>query len=194
MFIQSGKGLNYSWRSVKNGKEETHTVEQTYYLILEALDTVGMISTVSNVKMSMADDKEAEISVKLTNDLVGARKDKVAFGHAAKEVRFVLNSQQEEANFATINIKPELVTTARGLRFNSGGAVSKGQDSTGVKVEDGGTIVIGGLFKELRIGLTRKIPLLGDLPFVGFAFRNEKTRIQKIEIIIFLTPKIITES
>jgi hypothetical protein len=39
MFVRMGKGLKYSWKTVIDGKEETHTVEQTYYLVLEALDT-----------------------------------------------------------------------------------------------------------------------------------------------------------
>ncbi|MCH8906326.1 MAG: hypothetical protein IH840_04480 [Candidatus Heimdallarchaeota archaeon] len=39
MFIHTGRGLNHSWKTIVDGREEVHTVEQTYYLILEALDT-----------------------------------------------------------------------------------------------------------------------------------------------------------
>ncbi len=42
MFTQMGKGIDYSWKAFVDGMEETHTVEQTYYLILEALDTASI--------------------------------------------------------------------------------------------------------------------------------------------------------
>jgi len=51
--------------------------------------------------------------------------------------------------------------------------------------------VIGGLFKDIMMESTRKIPLLGDLPLLGFAFRNKAQQIRRTEIIIFLRPKII---
>jgi hypothetical protein len=41
MFYFSGRGLDYSWKSIASGIEEVHTVEQTYYLVLEALDTAA---------------------------------------------------------------------------------------------------------------------------------------------------------
>ena len=61
-----------------------------------------------------------------------------------------------------------------------------------VLVQDGETIVIGGLIKNQDIKTINKIPLLGDLPLLGFAFRNTHITKHKTEIVIFLTPKIIT--
>ena len=61
-------------------------------------------------------------------------------------------------------------------------------------VGNGQTIVLGGIFQlEERTG-TRKIPLLGDIPYLGRLFRNDTEHYEKREILIFITPKIIDEA
>lgn len=59
-------------------------------------------------------------------------------------------------------------------------------------VKDQVTIVIGGLIKEEKIKTTKKIPLLGSIPILGFAFRSKDDLVRKTEIILFLTPRIIS--
>ncbi len=71
---------------------------------------------------------------------------------------------------------------------------TKAELITNVMVKDGQTIVIGGLFRD-DVRTTRKqIPLLGDLPLVGAAFRSTTDSNIRQEIIVMLTPHIITES
>jgi len=65
--------------------------------------------------------------------------------------------------------------------------------STQVRVRDGETIIIGGLVQtELQL-TTSKIPLLGDLPFLGAFFRSSNRRETRTELVIFITPRILTE-
>ena len=52
--------------------------------------------------------------------------------------------------------------------------------------------VIGGLIKEEKIKTINKVPILGDIPLLGMAFRNTSDLIRKTEIVIFLTPQIIS--
>ena len=52
--------------------------------------------------------------------------------------------------------------------------------------------MIGGLMKDEKIKTVKKIPLLGDIPLLGAAFRNKDDLVRKTELVIFLTPKIIT--
>jgi hypothetical protein len=59
-----------------------------------------------------------------------------------------------------------------------------------VPATDGKTIVIGGLIATEKIATIRKIPLMGDLPLLGFAFRFHDSSVQREEFIVFLTPKI----
>ncbi len=61
-------------------------------------------------------------------------------------------------------------------------------------VGNGQTLVLGGIFQTEEVSGTDKVPLLGDLPFVGKLFRNELRNIEKREILIFITPKIIDDN
>ena len=65
--------------------------------------------------------------------------------------------------------------------------------STQVLVANGETIVLGGIFQQTSANDISKIPLLGDLPFVGGLFRNSSEVLEKRELLIFVTPKIVTE-
>ena len=56
---------------------------------------------------------------------------------------------------------------------------------------DGQTVVLGGLLSENVSKTKDKVPMLGDLPFVGRLFRSESSKTQKKNLIIFVTPKII---
>lgn len=63
---------------------------------------------------------------------------------------------------------------------------------TDILVENGGTVVIGGIYEETENQATSRIPFLGDLPYVGFLFRNTRTDRDKVELLIFITPKIVS--
>jgi type IV pilus assembly protein PilQ len=68
------------------------------------------------------------------------------------------------------------------------------QIETQALVGNGQTLVLGGIFQTEEVNGTDKVPLLGDLPFVGKLFRNELRNIEKREILIFITPKIIDDN
>jgi Flp pilus assembly secretin CpaC len=70
--------------------------------------------------------------------------------------------------------------------------VKTSEAETSVVVKDGVTIVMGGLMEDTKIRTVNKLPLLGDIPFFGAAFRNVSDQIKKTELVIFLTPTIIT--
>ncbi len=75
----------------------------------------------------------------------------------------------------------------------AGPSVTKQQVVTNVVVENGGTLMLGGVFSEQESNTTERVPFLGDLPYVGFLFKqNTKTR-SRSELLIFLTPRIVTE-
>jgi general secretion pathway protein D len=66
--------------------------------------------------------------------------------------------------------------------------------STTVVVNSGDTVVLGGLIKENRTKITTKVPLLADLPFLGALFRKDTDSIQRKNLIIFVTAKMLTPS
>ena len=61
-------------------------------------------------------------------------------------------------------------------------------------VGDGQTLVLGGIFQTEEVNGTEKVPMLGDIPFLGKLFRNDLRNIEKREILIFITPKIIDDN
>jgi type IV pilus assembly protein PilQ len=71
-------------------------------------------------------------------------------------------------------------------------AIDTQEINTQVLVENGETIVLGGIFQQSSSNDVRKVPLLGDLPFVGYLFKNSSEVIEKRELLIFVTPKILT--
>lgn len=73
-------------------------------------------------------------------------------------------------------------------------SINTNQLNTSVVVNDGDTIVLGGVFRTEASEGVEKVPLLGDLPVVGAAFRNKQTTEQKNELLIFITPKLIREA
>ncbi len=64
---------------------------------------------------------------------------------------------------------------------------------TQVLVDHGETIVLGGIYQQQLISRTSKVPVLGDIPFVGYLFRNSSDSNERQELLIFVTPKIISE-
>ena len=68
------------------------------------------------------------------------------------------------------------------------------QVETKAIVGDGQTLVLGGLFQMQTVNNVEKVPFLGDVPYLGRLFRHDINDIQKREILIFITPKILNEA
>ncbi|GAO34845.1 secretin [Sulfuricella sp. T08] len=83
---------------------------------------------------------------------------------------------------------------SRGQDTIAGPAINTKQITTQVLVENGGTVVIGGIFNQEESTTVTKVPLLGDIPVLGFMFRNTDKRDDKRELLVFVTPKILKES
>jgi general secretion pathway protein D len=68
---------------------------------------------------------------------------------------------------------------------------AKRQAQTVVSMNNGSTVVIGGLIRDDKVTLEKKIPLLGDLPLVGGLFKFQRDRLQKTNLLIFITPHVM---
>ena len=64
---------------------------------------------------------------------------------------------------------------------------------TKVLVENGGTVVIGGIFEQVEGKDVSKVPFLGDIPYLGNLFKTTTTHSERTELLIFLTPKVISD-
>jgi type IV pilus assembly protein PilQ len=92
-----------------------------------------------------------------------------------------------DVNKDTPNPDPKLAT-------GGGVAIDTKHVKTEVLVDNGGTVVIGGIYYQETSELTGRIPILGDIPYLGWLFKNSEKKDKKQELLIFITPKIVAEN
>ena len=103
--------------------------------------------------------------------------------HITPDNRIILNL------VVTQDTRGDTVSTSTGPAV----AIDTQEISTQVLVENGETIVLGGIFQQVSTNDVSKVPLLGDIPYFGNLFKTTSTIEQKRELLIFVTPKIIEE-
>ena len=81
----------------------------------------------------------------------------------------------------------------RGINTAAGYAIDTKHIKTQVLVENGGTVVVGGIFTEDQVDTVDKVPVLGDLPGLGNLFKRTARSSEKREMLVFITPKVITD-
>jgi type IV pilus assembly protein PilQ len=72
--------------------------------------------------------------------------------------------------------------------------INKNEINTNILVENGETVVLGGIFEQQTANTQTKVPFLGDLPYVGRLFRKDVKKDNKSELLIFVTPRIVDDS
>jgi type IV pilus assembly protein PilQ len=72
-------------------------------------------------------------------------------------------------------------------------AINTKHVKTNVQVENGGTVVLGGIYTQTETDNVTKIPLFGDIPVVGNLFKTTGRSSEKTELLIFITPKIVSD-
>ncbi|WP_369825236.1 type IV pilus secretin PilQ [Acidovorax sp. T1m] len=82
---------------------------------------------------------------------------------------------------------------SRGETTTQGVAIDTKHIKTQILIENGGTVVIGGIFEMEDTNQENKIPLLGDVPVVGNLFKSRTKESSKREMLVFITPKVITD-
>jgi len=96
-------------------------------------------------------------------------------------------------NFVTLSVKPE-VSSFKGWAENNTPIISTKSSVAQLLLKDGETVIIGGIIDDHGTEKTNKVPVLGDLPFVGRLFRLDAKENRKTELVIFITPHIIKKT
>jgi type II secretory pathway component GspD/PulD (secretin) len=97
--------------------------------------------------------------------------------------------------YITMKIRPEVSSVDRILRTSQNNPipiVRTSESETTVMVKDGITITIAGLIEEREINKVEGVPLLCKIPILGYLFTNTSKQKEKTELVIFLTPRIMT--
>ena len=93
-----------------------------------------------------------------------------------------------------INMKIDASEDTLGDVFGGVPSINTKQINTQVLVDNGGTVVIGGIYTQAQTDSTTKVPLLGDIPIIGWLFKQNAVTDNKRELLIFISPKILQDS
>ena len=83
---------------------------------------------------------------------------------------------------------------SKGEETRAGFAINTQHVKTKVMVENGGTVVLGGIYQQTERTNETKVPLLGDVPLLGYLFKTQGRESAKTELLVFITPKIVTDA
>jgi len=109
-------------------------------------------------------------------------------------VNFEVTPHVNNAGFVTLDLHPQISAFLGTITVqnNPFPETSNQEAETNVMVEDGRTLVIGGLITDQKNVTSSKVPFLGDIPWLGNVFKSSSTTVTRKELIIFMTPHIIT--
>jgi type IV pilus assembly protein PilQ len=160
-------------------------------LRLSALETSGQVRILSSPRISTLDNVEASINqgVSIPISIVSATGIQTVFVEANLGLTVKPHVTHEGTVVMTIHVtrnEPDFVNT--GARGDP--TILRKDAKTVLLVQDGETAVIGGIYQR-NSGLSfSKVPFFGDLPFIGFFFRNRKENDDRAEFLVFITPRI----
>jgi type IV pilus assembly protein PilQ len=161
-------------------------------LELSALEAEGRGNIVSSPRVITADQKKASIEqgeeIPYQN-ATSSGATAVQFKKASLRLEVTPQITPEGNVILTLEVSKD----SRGALTTAGPAINTKRVNTEVLVENGGTVVIGGIFTQDERNEVNKVPLLGDIPYVGALFRNTTRSINKTELLVFITPKIVTD-
>lgn len=162
-------------------------------LELSALQADGRGKIISNPRVVTADQMEATIEQGTEipyQQATSSGATSVSFKKASLSLKVKPQITPDDNVIMDLKVNKD----SRGTDTPSGPAIDTKQISTQVLVENGGTVVIGGIYTEDERTTVTKVPLFGDLPVVGHLFKNTQKRDDKTELLIFVTPRILKDT
>ena len=161
-------------------------------LEISALEADGKGKVVSSPRVVTADQTKAliEQGTELPYQVATASgATSIAFRKANLKLEVTPQITPEGSIILTLDVNKDTV----GQQTNAGFAINTKHIQTEVLVENGGTVVIGGIFELNETTDESRVPVLGELPVVGALFRTRSRITNKTEMLVFITPKMITD-
>ncbi len=174
-------------------------LDTSVFMFLNALESIGDTTVVASPRIMCLNKQRAEI---LIGSQLGYVSTTVTQNAAVQSVEFLeVGTQLSIRPFISsdgmirMEVHPELSTGS--VRVEGGFTLPDKevtQITTNIMCPDGATVVIGGLIREDLVTSSTQIPILGNIPWFGAAFRQRSEKIGRSEIIVLLTPRIIHEA
>jgi type IV pilus assembly protein PilQ len=174
----------------------------TFTAVLEAMQTNGNVEIVSSPRVTVGDRRTATILVGERFPILRANISD--FGTVTEELeRYEPIGVQLEVTPSILNedevelyVRPSTSSLGALVEGSTGLTVARintRQIDTSVTANDSETVVLGGLITTREIDDTTQVPYLGDIPLLGRLFRHEATRVERIDLVVFLTVTILKD-
>jgi type IV pilus assembly protein PilQ len=162
-------------------------------LELSALQADGRGKIISSPRVITADQVEATIEQGTEipyQQATSSGATAVQFKKATLSLKVKPQITPDDNVIMSLNVHKDSV----GQQTLSGPSIDTKQVTTEVLVENGGTVVIGGIYTQDERTTVTKVPVLGDLPYIGFLFKTTTKFDNRNELLIFVTPRILKET
>ncbi len=158
---------------------------------LSALESNGLGNIISNPRVLAAENTQAliEQGTELPyQSSAGSGATKVQFRKA--NLRLEVKPRIQKNNMIVLDV--DINKDSVGLKTEQGFAIDTKHVKTQVLVESGGTVILGGIFQEADRKDSTQVPFLGEIPILGALFKQEAKFRDKTELLIFLTPTLVS--
>lgn len=162
-------------------------------LQLQALETDSKGKIISSPRVVTADKTEALIETGTEVPYLQASSSgatNVSFKLATLSLRVKPQITPDDNVILDVKINKDSV----GQLYAGVPSIDTNKVNTQVLVENGGTVVIGGVYTQSQNDAANKVPLLGDIPLIGYFFRSTNKIDNKNELLVFITPKIMKDT
>jgi len=169
--------------------------------VLELLSSRTDTHILSNPRIVTLDNQKANITVgtqypipSYTYNEEQARLQVSGWEYKDIGIIFEVTPHVNNAGYVTLDINPKITDILDYVTVENTQLPRLSNESvkTQIMIKGGDTLVIAGLIKDKTIDLKKKIPLLGDIPVAGLLFQKKEKTVLKTELLIFMTPHIIT--
>ena len=161
-------------------------------LELSALEAEGKGKIVSSPRVITADQIKAEIEQgEEIPYLVASTAGNTSVQFRKASLRLEVTPQITPEGNVLLDVA--VYKDSRGDTTTAGPVINTKRAKTQVLVENGGTVVLGGIFTQNDRDEVNKVPFLGDIPYVGNLFKNRVRYSNRTELLIFITPKVVTD-
>jgi len=162
-------------------------------LELSAMQTEGRGEVISNPRVVTAEKMEATITqgTQIPVRTVSSEGTNVTFEDATLELKVTPQITPDERIIMDLEVKKDVPDFSRSVAGIP--PIDTRSIETTVQVANGETIVLGGIYEQTKAQAIEKVPFFGDLPGIGWAFRNSITQDNKNELLIFVTPQILKD-
>src|SRR5574343_670097 len=168
------------------------TANRFLNLELSALEAEGKGKIVSSPRVITADQIKAEIEQgEEIPYLVASTAGNTSVQFRKASLRLEVTPQITPEGNVLLDVA--VYKDSRGVTTTAGPVINTKRAKTQVLVENGGTVVLGGIFTQNDSDEVNKVPLLGDIPLLGNLFKNRVRYSNRTELLVFITPKVVTE-